>query len=210
MKKRVLSAVCAVVFCAVAMTGCKGSDYKEAIALMDSGNYEEAASAFEALGDYKDSKDMAKDCAWKAAIDYFGDSKNCREQRISGVRSNIMLTNEKDGLFIGVNAHTDDTLLVLGGTLYPDKRDTELEAMLSFGSNTEYRCKAKLDFDNYKEGDQLSWGWVTPVDGRIKKYSEELFDIYSKDWCIMARKHFSSPGISYVKEYLDIPFLMEE
>ena len=36
-------------------SGCNSSDYKEAVALMEQGNYKEAITLFEGLGDYKDS-----------------------------------------------------------------------------------------------------------------------------------------------------------
>ena len=39
------------------MSGCKSSDYKQAVSLFDSGEYEKAQKAFEELGEYKDSKE---------------------------------------------------------------------------------------------------------------------------------------------------------
>ena len=55
-----------------ALAGCDASDYKKAVSAMDSGDYAAASTAFKALGDYKDSADLAKKCDYnlaKAALD---------------------------------------------------------------------------------------------------------------------------------------------
>jgi len=39
------------------LSGCKSSDYKQAVSLFDSGEYEKAQKAFAELGEYKDSKE---------------------------------------------------------------------------------------------------------------------------------------------------------
>jgi hypothetical protein len=53
MKK--ISLVLIVVFILVMFTGCKKSDYNEAIELMNNGNYEQAIVLLEELGDYEDA-----------------------------------------------------------------------------------------------------------------------------------------------------------
>lgn len=60
MKKIVLCGLIAIMsFC---LSGCKSSDYKTAVQLMESKEYSKAATAFEKLGDYKDSADLLADC----------------------------------------------------------------------------------------------------------------------------------------------------
>ena len=49
------------------LTGCNSSDYKKALQLYEDGQYEEAISAFEALGDYKDSADQIVVCRYAMA-----------------------------------------------------------------------------------------------------------------------------------------------
>ena len=44
------------------------SNYNRAIALLDAGKYTEAVSAFEALGDYKDSAEKVKECKYNNAL----------------------------------------------------------------------------------------------------------------------------------------------
>lgn len=51
----------------VCLTGCASSDYKKATETMEAKDYAAAAAAFEALGDYKDSADLALECGYKNA-----------------------------------------------------------------------------------------------------------------------------------------------
>lgn len=57
-KKLISLFLCVAMICTVCLclTSCKSSDYKEAVALLEAGNYEEAKAIFEALGDYEDSQ----------------------------------------------------------------------------------------------------------------------------------------------------------
>lgn len=58
-----------VLICALlcSLTGCKATDYKKALAAMDNGDYAAASEAFYALGDYKDSADLALTCDYRLA-----------------------------------------------------------------------------------------------------------------------------------------------
>ena len=52
----------------LALTGCDSSDYKKATELFNSGNYAEAQTMFEALGDYEDSAEMVLECKYQNSI----------------------------------------------------------------------------------------------------------------------------------------------
>lgn len=54
MKRRILTITLVLALC-LCLTGCKSSDYKKAVGLQDSGDYQAAAEMFKALGDYQDS-----------------------------------------------------------------------------------------------------------------------------------------------------------
>ncbi len=54
--------ITAVIFFAVTLVIIPNSNYKAAVKLMESGKYEEAIAAFEALDDYKDSADKIEEC----------------------------------------------------------------------------------------------------------------------------------------------------
>ena len=63
-----LTALLLSVLMLVALTGCDSSDYKKAVALMDSGDYSAAQELFEALGDYEDSADQVIECKYQRAL----------------------------------------------------------------------------------------------------------------------------------------------
>ena len=69
MKKRI--AILLVLALVLALSGCKSSDYKQAVTAMDAGNYQEALTALDALGDYKDAADLAVKCRYAIAEDNF-------------------------------------------------------------------------------------------------------------------------------------------
>lgn len=69
MKRRI--AILLVLALVLALSGCKSSDYKQAVTAMDAGNYQEALTALEALGDYKDASDLAVKCRYAIAEDNF-------------------------------------------------------------------------------------------------------------------------------------------
>lgn len=52
-------------------TACDSSEYKKAVKLMDSGNYEEAKAIFTELKDYKDSADLIYNCNWEIVLNYY-------------------------------------------------------------------------------------------------------------------------------------------
>lgn len=64
--KRGFIVILALILC-LSLVGCDSSDYKKATESFNSGNYAEAQSMFEALGDYKDSADMLKECKYNIA-----------------------------------------------------------------------------------------------------------------------------------------------
>lgn len=69
MKKRI--ALVLALILAFTLTGCKSSDYKSALEAMNNGNYETAAQQLEALGDYKESQQMLRQCRYALAVEDF-------------------------------------------------------------------------------------------------------------------------------------------
>lgn len=61
--------ICIFAICIMCVfTGCKSKDYDAAMKLYESGDFTAAQEAFEALEDYKDSEDLAKDCKYQNAL----------------------------------------------------------------------------------------------------------------------------------------------
>lgn len=59
-----------------------GSKYNAAVELMDSGKYEEAITAFEALGDYKDSQIKINECEYQKALLLLNDSQYYKAAKV--------------------------------------------------------------------------------------------------------------------------------
>ena len=69
MKKRI--ALVLALLLALTLTGCKSNDYKSAVNAMESGDYATAAQQLEALGDYKESQQMLRQCRYALAVEDF-------------------------------------------------------------------------------------------------------------------------------------------
>lgn len=67
MKKAFTIMITACTLVLALLSGCKSGDYDRAMDLYKNGNYEEAAEAFQGLGDYEDSAQMAVACTYEAA-----------------------------------------------------------------------------------------------------------------------------------------------
>lgn len=61
--------LCLALMLCLCLCACKSSDYKKAMSLFETGEYEEAIAAFEALGEYKDSVQKIDECKYEAAVD---------------------------------------------------------------------------------------------------------------------------------------------
>ena len=57
------------------LTGCDADEYKRGQELLQAGSYEEASQVFEALGDYKDSAQMAEQCKTEQARDLYNQAE---------------------------------------------------------------------------------------------------------------------------------------
>lgn len=67
--KRLFLLIVALIIVLSTFTACDGSNYKKAVKLMDSGNYEEAKAIFAEIKDYKDSAELINECDYRRASD---------------------------------------------------------------------------------------------------------------------------------------------
>lgn len=75
MKKRVLLVVTVLAMC-FALTGCKSSDYKDAMEKQKAGEYKAALKLYKGISGYKDSDKLAKDCQQMIdAIEHYDSAK---------------------------------------------------------------------------------------------------------------------------------------
>ena len=76
MRKKLLVA-CVVGMMCLGLTGCKSSDYKEAVTFQEAGDYSSALTIYDSLGDYKDSVDRGSECqSYITAIDSYNSAKD--------------------------------------------------------------------------------------------------------------------------------------
>lgn len=81
MKHRILSVALVLALC-LCLTGCKSSDYKKAVGLQESGDYQAAAEMFQALGDYQDSAIRLGTCNdFITAIESFNNAVSGLEEK---------------------------------------------------------------------------------------------------------------------------------
>ena len=78
--KKVIAFILALTM-ALALTGCKSSDYKSAVKAMEDGDYAAAVRQLETLDDYRDSRQLLKQCRYALAVESFnaGDYESALE-----------------------------------------------------------------------------------------------------------------------------------
>lgn len=74
--------ICLALLICSGLTGCKSSDYKDAVRLEESKDYSSAAAIYEKLGEYKESKEHLEYCkAMIAVIEKYNGAKSVAESK---------------------------------------------------------------------------------------------------------------------------------
>lgn len=82
MTKRKLIYGCLIVVMCLGLTGCKSTDYKDAVEFQNTKDYSSAVTLYEELGDYKDSSSRLADCkAMISAIDGYNKAKALTDEK---------------------------------------------------------------------------------------------------------------------------------
>lgn len=145
------------------LTACNITDYKNAMELYNSGNYQEALAAFDKLADYKDSSEMVTKCKYETAKSLFS-SGNFKEAYmiLSKMREYEDCTELINQCVAGLILQTEDLaaqetmdyLLSLEGTLTYEDMETILLYLISENQDTAVAIHtlAKLQTpENYKK-----------------------------------------------------------
>lgn len=128
--KKTLSVIIVAIVVSVLLSGCKSSDYKEAVKLQEAGEYEAALDLYvniEGYESYKDTADRVAECeAMIEAINNFENAKSVVEQKnidlelaISDAQS--LITNGEPAL--------DDTLVPILETAISEAKSAEQDIM---------------------------------------------------------------------------------
>ena len=85
---------CLLICLAFLLMGCNSTDYQKAVGLQEAGEYAQAASIFESLGDYEDSADRVLECKYSIAESYVDSGKY--EEAIQAFSEIIEYSNSAD------------------------------------------------------------------------------------------------------------------
>lgn len=165
MKKRMtLTLVLAILFC---LTGCKSSDYKTAIGLLEAGDAEQAKSIFTELSDYKDAKSYLQECDYQIACiaqesDKVSDAvelfKKLGDYKDSAERLNIIYDEVYDNAIAKFDSGDWEDALSLFKSIgnYQDSktyieflRDPEKAVKELCVKKTQQVCKSVASYMNY-------------------------------------------------------------
>ena len=153
-----------------ALTGCASKEekaYKNAVQLMESGQYQEAITAFTDLGEYEDSQEMILKASYLQASSYLenGDYD-------SAIRA-----------FTKLNSYEDSETMIL---------ESYYQQGIDFSGDKREWYQAVQSFEHcpgYKESDQLAVqakvnylkGHCHPLDNIARKYIDQLMEENNED-----------------------------
>ncbi len=147
-KKALVFAVAVIAFCVFLVCFyLPGRNYKKAVSYMEAEKYSEAVSAFELLGDYKDSPKMLEECKALYIEKQYNDAVALME---SGDYSGA------ENAFVALNGYKDSTEKITEckylSAIYFMETDKYVEAyemFLALGDYKESKEKSNLIYENY-------------------------------------------------------------
>lgn len=108
MQKKLIYGCLITVIC-LGLTGCKNSDYKEAIKLQNTKDYASAVALYEELGEYKDSASRLTDCKTIiSAIDEYNKAETLAEEKNTKLDEAI---TDAEALIVKQEKALDETLI---------------------------------------------------------------------------------------------------
>ena len=162
MKKRILSiaipAVIAVVaiFLVVTKVVIPNSNYNAAVELMNSGEYEQAIAAFEALGEYSDSASKIKECNYNLALNFMENS-----QYVDAYEAFIALGDYKDSAEKAKSIYEQSIQVRL--------KTAEVGDVVVFGTYEQ-------DNDTSNGAEDIEWHVLAKEDSRVLVISKYALD----------------------------------
>ena len=117
-----------------------GRDYKKALRMMDDGSYTDARDQFVKLEDFKDSREMVKECDYRAAGKYLQEGRYLQAyflyESISGYKDASTIASENENILKTLDDWEIGGRVELG--IYPqDSGKSELYTIVSFELDTK-------------------------------------------------------------------------
>ena len=199
--KKVIAFILALTM-ALALTGCKSSDYKSAVKAMEDGDYAAAARQLETLDDYRDSRQLLKQCRYALAVENFnaGDYESALEI-FKDLGDYIDAANyavrAQDGLLrrhIAGGWHSD----VLDVTdLFLAGAESQMEGITEGLKEHDLSLKITLNCTFAEDGTCSVAGAIDDLDGFLEKLNAFFRDLMEKT----LESEFAAEGLTMDEVY---------
>lgn len=193
LRKTKLFVLCGLLCVSICLTACDSSDYKKAMQLYNSGNYNEAIVAFKTLGNYKDCQDMISLCEqgikleqlendYQAAIQLYEEKEYTKAQKAFQLLAGYQESDNYVSLCI--NALNEETYQE-GITLFENgdyqKAYDEFKKVDDYSDSQKYIDIIQKEHQAYliSVGSSFKFGHYEQ-DGNISNGSEEI------NWCVVS------------------------
>lgn len=200
MKKRI--ALVLALILAFTLTGCKSSDYKSALEAMNNGNYETAAQQLEALGDYKESQQMLRQCRYALAVEDFNNEnfeKAVEEFRNLGdyLDAASYVTRAEDGLLQQKIVGSWHSEMLDFTDVYLSEIESEIEGLADTLREQNISLEMTVDITFREDGTCSVVGSYGDVDAFMEKLSTSFTTAIEKE----LEQEFAAQNITLEKVY---------
>ena len=197
MKKRILA-----LLLALTLTGCKSNDYKSAVNAMESGDYATAAQQLEALGDYKESQQMLRQCRYALAVEDFNNEnfeKAVEEFRNLGdyLDAASYVTRAQDGLLRQKIAGSWHSEALDVTELFLDGAESQMEGIAEALREQGVTFQIVVNCSFAEDGTCSMVGTVVDMDGFVEKVNSFLRDLMTQ----MLEQEFAAEGYTLEEAY---------
>ena len=200
MKKRI--ALVLALLLALTLTGCKSNDYKSAVNAMESGDYATAAQQLEALGDYKESQQMLRQCRYALAVEDFNNEnfeKAVEEFRNLGdyLDAASYVTRAQDGLLRQKIAGSWHSEALDVTELFLDGAESQMEGIAEALREQGVTFQIVVNCSFAEDGTCSMVGTVVDMDGFVEKVNSFLRDLMTQ----MLEQEFAAEGYTLEEAY---------
>ncbi len=187
---------------ALTLTGCKSNDYKSAVNAMESGDYATAAQQLEALGDYKESQQMLRQCRYALAVEDFNNEnfeKAVEEFRNLGdyLDAASYVTRAQDGLLRQKIAGSWHSEALDVTELFLDGAESQMEGIAEALREQGVTFQIVVNCSFAEDGTCSMVGTVVDMDGFVEKVNSFLRDLMTQ----MLEQEFAAEGYTLEEAY---------
>ncbi len=168
--KRIMVCACLIALMCLGLTGCKNSDYKEAVAYQEAGNYASAVTVYQELGDYKDSSSRLAECQTMiSAIDKYDTAKSTAEDKNAELDTAV---SDAEALIAEGSTALDATLIPTLETAISETKAVKMEIPAMPETADEIAAVTdELDQIDYTDALENLAAMKTNLENSIKQYA---------------------------------------